>query len=288
MPEDTEQKPFYTKFQISREVLGKNLPDIADSTKINIKYLEAIESGDFDILPNVYIRLFLRTYAEILQINPEKILDEYNAYMNISKQQLKTSGVTYIKKRPEKKAPKIKIEKTPTITNNKSNKTEYSTNYFFKPKKMFLLLISVIFISILYAFLYYLGNIQRNKLKDTQINSNLVKEYNENIILNTESNIKLKIINNAPTKMRISYKDSFGRYEILCNDDIEKKEDLYKYDINQNDVYFQIYNVKHISEISINDNSILNFLDKNDEKIYLIKGHINRLENSLNIIFYNK
>ena len=71
MPEDTEQKPFYTKFQISREVLGKNLPDIADSTKINIKYLEAIESGDFDILPNVYIRLFLRTYAEILQIYPE-------------------------------------------------------------------------------------------------------------------------------------------------------------------------------------------------------------------------
>ena len=37
----------------------------------------------------------------------------------------------------------------------------------------------------------------------------------------------------------------------------------------------------------INENSILNLLDKQDDQVYLIKGHINRIENSINIKFYN-
>ena len=63
MTEDKDIIPFYSIFSETRKSQDISLIDIAEKTKINIKYLEAIENGDFDILPFVYIRLFLKTYS---------------------------------------------------------------------------------------------------------------------------------------------------------------------------------------------------------------------------------
>ena len=282
MAEENKKIPFYTKFSEKRIETNKNLTDIADSTKINLKYLEAIELGDFDILPNVYIRLFLRSYAEYLELNAEEILNEYNEYINISNQQLKTSGVSYIKKKPKIEKKELPITKTKDINNEK-----YSENYFLKPKKILLLFLSILFIAGIYMLLYQLSNKQKERINLIQIENDIIKEYNEIITFQSNENIKLKIINNKPTKMKIFYKDSSGSFQVLCNNDVETKEDLYKYDLNQDNVYFEINNAKHISEIAVNENSILNLLDKQDEQVYLIKGHINRLENSINVKFYN-
>ena len=283
MAEENEKKPFYTQFSEKRNNSNKNLSEIAESTKINIKYLEAIELGDFDILPNVYIRLFLRSYAEYLELNAEKILSEYNEYVNISNQQLKSSGVSYIKKKS-----KIEKKELPTIEDKKTTKESYSEHYFLRPKKIILLLLTIISIAFVYMSLYYLSNKQKERIESTEINNGIIKEYNKNINFNQNEKIKLKIINNKATKMKIFYKDSSGAFEVLCNDDTKTKEDLYKYDLNEDNVYFEINNPNHISEISINENSILNLLDKQDEEIYLVKGHVNRLENLVNIKFYNK
>ena len=282
MAEENKKIPFYTKFSEKRIETNKNLTDIADSTKINLKYLEAIELGDFDILPNVYIRLFLRSYAEYLELNAEEILNEYNEYINISNQQLKTSGVSYIKKKP-----KIEKKELPIIKNKKTASESYSENYFFKPKKLLLILFSILSITCIYMLLYHLSKKQKDRISLTQIDSDVIKQYNKDINFPSNENIKLKIINNKPTKMKIFYKDSLGNFEILCNNDVKTKEDLYKYDLDENHVYFEINNANHISEISINENSILNLLDKQDDQVYLIKGHINRIENSINIKFYN-
>tara|TARA_B100001094_G_scaffold227283_1_gene221788 strand:- start:433 stop:1284 length:852 start_codon:yes stop_codon:yes gene_type:complete len=283
MAEENEKIPFYTQFSEKRNNSNKNLSEIAESTKINIKYLEAIELGDFDILPNVYIRLFLRSYAEYLELNAEKILSEYNEYINISNQQLKSSGVSYIKKKS-----KIEKKELPTIEDKKTTKESYSEHYFLRPKKIILLLLTIISIAFVYMSLYYLSNKQKERIELTEINDGIIKEYNKNINFNQNEKIKLKIINNKATKMKIFHKDSSGAFEVLCNDDTKTKEDLYKYDLNEDNVYFEINNPKHISEISINENSILNLLDKQDEEIYLVKGHVNRLENLVNIKFYNK
>ena len=283
MAEENEKTPFYTQFSEKRNNSNKNLSEIAESTKINIKYLEAIELGDFDILPNVYIRLFLRSYAEYLELNAEKILSEYNEYVYISNQQLKSSGVSYIKKKT-----KLEKKELPTIEDKKTTKESYSEHYFLRPKKIILLLLTIILIAFVYMSLYYLSNKQKQRIELTEINDGIIKEYNKNISFNQNEKIKLKIINNKATKMKIFYKDSSGAFEVLCNDDTKTKEDLYKYDLNEDNVYFEINNPNHISEISINENSILNLLDKQDEEIYLVKGHVNRLENLVNIKFYNK
>lgn len=53
----------------------------AKDTKINIKYIEALESGDFERIPKgVYRRNFLREYSDYLGVDSREILKTYNQY----------------------------------------------------------------------------------------------------------------------------------------------------------------------------------------------------------------
>ncbi len=51
-----------------------SLDDLSLKTKINARYFDAIEKGDFSALPRTYIRLFLKTYAEELGLDFEEVL----------------------------------------------------------------------------------------------------------------------------------------------------------------------------------------------------------------------
>ena len=63
----------------TREEKGLSLHDIQESTKIQSRYLEAIERGDFDALPGqFYARAFIRRYAEVLGIKTEEILTQFS------------------------------------------------------------------------------------------------------------------------------------------------------------------------------------------------------------------
>jgi len=49
-------------------------------TKIRSKYLAALETEEFDVLPGpVFVRGFLRTYSRYLGLDPQLFVDEYNA-----------------------------------------------------------------------------------------------------------------------------------------------------------------------------------------------------------------
>jgi len=58
----------------ARKEQKKNLKDIAESTRIMVKYLEAIEAGNPEKLPSQpYFLLFSRSYAQFLGIDPSII-----------------------------------------------------------------------------------------------------------------------------------------------------------------------------------------------------------------------
>ena len=59
-----ESEPFYHQLKQLRVAQGIELADISSTTRIDTRFLEAMEEGDFDILPMTYIRLFLRSYCE--------------------------------------------------------------------------------------------------------------------------------------------------------------------------------------------------------------------------------
>jgi curved DNA-binding protein CbpA len=61
-----------------REAYGIELPEIYSITRISIGILEMIEANRFEELPaKVYLRQFLKTYAELLQIDPRHVVDSY-------------------------------------------------------------------------------------------------------------------------------------------------------------------------------------------------------------------
>jgi transcriptional regulator with XRE-family HTH domain len=56
-----------------------SLLDISAETRINIKFLDAIERGQFQILPQTYVRAFLREYALMVNLDPEDVLKRYDS-----------------------------------------------------------------------------------------------------------------------------------------------------------------------------------------------------------------
>ncbi|AKG35152.1 helix-turn-helix domain-containing protein [Paenibacillus durus] len=56
---------------------GMSLDDVQEVTKIRKKYLEAIETGDYKVLPgSFYVRAFIKTYAEAVGVNPDELIQE--------------------------------------------------------------------------------------------------------------------------------------------------------------------------------------------------------------------
>ena len=64
----------------SRLRRGLDIADCEAATKIRGKYLRALEEEQFDVLPGpTYIRGFLRTYSEYLELDGRLVVDEYDA-----------------------------------------------------------------------------------------------------------------------------------------------------------------------------------------------------------------
>lgn len=64
--------------QKAREEKGISLDEIQRITKIQRRYLEAIERGHFHVLPgHFYARAFIKSYAEAVGLDPAYVLDHF-------------------------------------------------------------------------------------------------------------------------------------------------------------------------------------------------------------------
>lgn len=69
--------------QLKEQRLAMNLDlnDIQAATKIRKRYLQAIEAGDIDTLPDdVYTKGFLRAYANYVGLNGKEIIEQFNRW----------------------------------------------------------------------------------------------------------------------------------------------------------------------------------------------------------------
>ncbi|TAN45651.1 MAG: helix-turn-helix domain-containing protein [Nitrospirae bacterium] len=70
------------EFKEKREALKLSLKEVSKLTRVKTSYLDAIENSDFDKLPvEVYSKGYIREYAKSLDISADKILSEYNDYL---------------------------------------------------------------------------------------------------------------------------------------------------------------------------------------------------------------
>jgi cytoskeletal protein RodZ len=60
-----------------RERLGLSLQDMFKRTRINVAFLEALEEGNFEILPDAYVKLFLKRYAQEVKLDGDEIVKKF-------------------------------------------------------------------------------------------------------------------------------------------------------------------------------------------------------------------
>lgn len=66
----------------ARLARGLSLDDVQEMTKIRKRYLEAIEAGDYKVLPgSFYVRAFIKTYAEAVGVDADELLNEHKQHV---------------------------------------------------------------------------------------------------------------------------------------------------------------------------------------------------------------
>eukprot|EP00119_Amphimedon_queenslandica_P019362 XP_019859781.1 PREDICTED: uncharacterized protein LOC109588028 [Amphimedon queenslandica] len=70
-----------SRLRRAREDSGRSIQEIADELPLRPKILEALENDDFENLPApIFVRGYLRTYARLLDISPDPLLEAYERY----------------------------------------------------------------------------------------------------------------------------------------------------------------------------------------------------------------
>jgi len=89
-----------------------SLMDISAETRISIKFLDAIEHGQIQILPQTYVRAFLREYAMMIGLDPIDIMERYES----AKQEFSS-------RKPDDALPKQNYFQEKTYKEEEKNKT---------------------------------------------------------------------------------------------------------------------------------------------------------------------
>ncbi|MBG9817159.1 MULTISPECIES: helix-turn-helix domain-containing protein [Bacillus] len=101
----------------AREEKGMSLEDLQTVTKIQKRYLLAIEQGNYDIIPGkFYVRAFIKQYAEAVGLNPEQLFEEFRKDVPSTYNDEVSDKLSNIKPQRELPKPASKVlELLPTI-----------------------------------------------------------------------------------------------------------------------------------------------------------------------------
>lgn len=127
---------FGEELRKNREGKKISLEEISSSTRINIRFLQSLEAGRFDVLPSTYIRAFLKAYAAQVGIDVHDVLEKYDAVLETGK------------KAAEPERPLISSEKVVPEFKDRFKRILSANNEFVRQNIIFgvLVLLSVILI----------------------------------------------------------------------------------------------------------------------------------------------
>lgn len=80
------------ELKTAREKNLMTLAQVASKSKIDLKFLEAMEHGDFAFLPDLYVRAFVKNFARTVGLDENKIYKKFEAARK---------GIPYVEEPPE-------------------------------------------------------------------------------------------------------------------------------------------------------------------------------------------
>lgn len=149
----------------TREAKGISLEQAEEDTKIRKRYLQALEDGDYDVIPGqVYAKGFLRNYANYLGLDQEEVMLEYKLLGIPAKEEYKRVDI------------EASINKKKRLSGRNDRRTYLAT---------VLIAVFAVLILVLYNFVF------KNNTKIANQETDSIK---------TEQETKTKTPDKAPTK----------------------------------------------------------------------------------------
>lgn len=68
---------FAEELREQREKSGITIQQIASKTRIDKKFLEAIDQGNFSFLPELYVKAFIKEYAKVIGLDEEETIKKF-------------------------------------------------------------------------------------------------------------------------------------------------------------------------------------------------------------------
>jgi transcriptional regulator with XRE-family HTH domain len=213
MHSDTLKK-FAAELKSTREEKQIALTQIAAKTRIDIKYLAAIENANFDILPELYIRAFIKEFAMAVDLNPEETIKKFD---------MARSGKNDVPEEVEKESiPVPEKIKRPARTIKKSFESEETEPYVhpdevkksLDPRILYAVIGVAILILItgLYFIFFSSTTIEKEGTVQQQNTSAETKRYDEvqpvQQASGTNDSLQLKIVANDLVWFEISSDDA--------------------------------------------------------------------------------
>ena len=273
---EEKNKEFFSDFTLIREKKGITLEDIVKRTKLQKSYIEAIENGNFNVLPEVYIKLFLKTYANFLDLDAKDILKSYNEYISgkpKKRRVAKSSTPQFIE---NKETFKDKID-----PNFKTNL--YKSSYFIGPKKIISVLIFLVLVIICWTAVASFNNYKEDYeiVKNNEpINWDFYKDTNKFELFDSQ---KIKIVNlDKSNSYKFETKSGLSNASIIGTEINQKKftaegkdyhtsqwEGLTQFGIRNGNIIFFINN--SIIEFNHTDKAIWGIIDPEESNVLTIK-----------------
>jgi transcriptional regulator with XRE-family HTH domain len=177
------------ELKAARMRAGISLQQLANKTRIDIKFLEYIEDGNFSFLPDLYVRAFLKEYIKFVGLDEKLIFKKYEAY-KLGKEYDEIPQETLIDKIKELKENRFEKGKenqyskpAPFYASPPAAKNN-PLNAFLMDKKNILLVSAVAGILVLFLAVYFLFINKSTDIVVEKPYSELVNESKERYIEN--------------------------------------------------------------------------------------------------------
>ena len=70
---------FAQELKKAREKAEVTLQNLSARSRLDIKFLQAMENGDFSFLPEIYVKAFIKDYAKFIGLDENEIIKKYEA-----------------------------------------------------------------------------------------------------------------------------------------------------------------------------------------------------------------
>src|ERR1035437_10065020 len=224
------------ELKAARVRAGISLQQLANRTRIDLKFLEYIEDGNFSFLPELYVKAFLKEYIRFVGLDEKLMFKKYEVY-KLGKEYVEPPQETLIDKIKELKENRFEKEKenlyskpVPSYTSPPAEPNNFLNTFFMDKKNMFLISavagLLVLFLAVYFLFIKKSPDIIVEKPYDELVNESKERYIENEPDKSSADSTAINSIKSDSLRLQITANDTCW-VKVLMDDSKKEKFNLY-------------------------------------------------------------